>query len=72
MHRLHHIGYWTEDFDRDSAQMVEAGLDRVWDATGSGSKAAYFRAAKGSLLELVDISRRAVLLERIEASRTAR
>lgn len=69
---LHHIGYWTEDFDRDSARMVEAGLDRVWDATGSGSKAAYFRAAKGSLLELVDISSRALLLERIEASRTAR
>jgi catechol 2,3-dioxygenase-like lactoylglutathione lyase family enzyme len=68
---LHHLGYWTEDFEADSERMIQAGLAREWDARSGGRKAAYFRAENGSLLELVDVSRRPPLIELIGAARAA-
>ena len=67
---LHHLGYWTDDFEADAQRMLGAGLQQEWEMMSGGRRlAAHFRAADGLVCELIDISRRAPFLELIRSAR---
>jgi catechol 2,3-dioxygenase-like lactoylglutathione lyase family enzyme len=71
---IHHLGYWTDDFDKDARRLEAAGLVNEWDgmAEGLGRNAAYFRLPEGGgLIELVDSKRKAWLDNLVSSSRSS-
>jgi catechol 2,3-dioxygenase-like lactoylglutathione lyase family enzyme len=71
---LHHLGYWTSDFDRDAKRLEAAGLVNEWDgqSEGLGRKVAYYRLPNGGgLIELVDIARKEWLENLIQTARSS-
>jgi len=60
----HHTGVWSDDLTADSAALEAAGsplLATVDDGSSNPRHWAYHRLANGTLIELVDASRRAAL-----------
>ena len=58
---LHHLGYWTDDYDKDAARLEKAGLAIEWNgsAEGLGRKVGYYRLPnEGGLIELVESTRK--------------
>jgi len=57
-HPLHHLGYWTNDLERESRRLEDAGCPKVMCPIHDGKMfgVAYHEAADGLLIELVDRS----------------
>ena len=53
---LHHLGYWSDDLDRDALELEAAGAAKIMCAHDNGRMfgMAYFELSNGLLVELVD------------------
>lgn len=56
--QLHHLGYWSQDVERDCGDLVAQGMTRLASLASvveeGRTAAAYVSAANGGIIELVD------------------
>lgn len=62
---VHHLGYWSEDVDRDVTTLVNSGMEVEVKAPNPDGTAlwAYCKGSRGPRIELVSSTMRDILLE---------
>lgn len=65
---LHHLGYWSADFDADCQLLESLGLELIFDGAVVGRKVAYYQTHYGFCIELVDEDRKRVTARWLESN----
>lgn len=65
---LHHLGFWSADFEADCQHLESLGLEMVFDGAAVGRKVAYYHTHYGFCIELVDEDRKWMTARWLESS----